>query len=189
MTVITPLPRRGLLGSWDRLVGPGMSRAENALVLSAGGVGSVAATLWAMDAEADWFAVLIAAILGLDVIGGAVCNATDTTKRWYHRPEAAPAHHFGFVVLHVAHVALVAWAFRGSAFDFSYFAVIGGAVVVCSLLVLASPLYLKRPVAAGLYLVALALAFYGVGPTPGVEWFVPALFLKLHIGHLVPERP
>ncbi len=54
--------------------------------------------------------------------------------------------------------------------------------------VLAVPIYLKRAVAAGLYLGAVVLGLYAVTPTPGLEWFIPALFLKLLVSHLVPER-
>ena len=40
-----------------------------------------------------------------------------------------------------------------------------------------------------MYLLGVGLGLYQVGQTLGMEWFIPALFLKLLIGHLVPEVP
>lgn len=180
-------PRAGPLGLWDRFVGPGMRTSETLLVLGASIGGSIAAAVWIHASGGVLVTTLVAALLGLDVIGGAVCNATGTTKRWYHRPEATTADQLAFVAPHLLHIAVVACLLRGPTFDAVYFALIGGWLVVSSSLVVAAPGYLKRPVAAALYLGAMALALYGVGLTPGLEWFAPALFLKLLMGHLVPD--
>lgn len=181
-------PRAGPLGLWDRLVGPGMRPSETLLVLAASVGGSLAAGLWLTASGAGLLTIAVGTLLGLDIIGGAVCNATETTKRWYHRPEATTADHLAFVALHLLHVAAVAWLLRGPAFDGTYFVLIGGWLIASALLVVAAPGYLKRPIAAALYLGAVALALYATGLTSGLEWFVPALFLKLLMGHLVPER-
>lgn len=180
-------PRTGPLGLWDRFVGPGMRMSETLLVIGTAIGGSVAAAVWMHASSGILFTTLVAALLGLDVVGGAVCNATATTKRWYHRPGATTPDHLAFVAPHLLHIAAVAWLLRGPAFDAVYFALIGGWLVASSLFVVAAPGYLKRPVAAALYLGAVALAMYGVGLTPGLEWFAPALFLKLLMGHLVPD--
>lgn len=182
-------PRNGLIGLWDRLIGPGATPAENTLIIISSIIGTLAAALrlWLLGFNSLHLAV--GAVLGFDIIGGVVCNATDTTKRWYHRSEATWIQHITFVSLHLIHVALVSWLFRDpTSFDWNYFGSISSCLLFSAAIVLATPNYLKRPIAAGLYLVAIAIGLYRVGSTPGVEWFVPALFLKLLIGHLVPEQ-
>jgi hypothetical protein len=191
-TELHPLPasasppvRTGLAGVWDRVVGPGATRAENALIVIAsllGGLG-VAASL---AAEKRSMGVIVAAaLIGFDVVGGAVANATTTTKRWYHRPGSSEVHHLGFVSLHLVHVALVAVLFRGG--DLAYFAAVSGYLVAASAVVALTPVELKRPAAAALFAVALLGWTYLLGPTPGLGWFVPLLFMKLLVGHMVPS--
>jgi hypothetical protein len=131
---------------------------------------------------------VLGALIGADVIGGAVCNMTETTKRWYHRPERRPRDHLSFIALHLLHVVAVAWAFRGTGFDVAYALTIGGWLLASAILVLYAPAALRSPLATTLYAVALGLSLYALGPTPGLEWFVPLLFVKLLIGHAVPLR-
>lgn len=184
-----PIPRKGLFGLWDRFIGPGATLAENALILVSSVTGAIAAALRIELLEFDFLQLVAAAVMGFDLIGGAICNATNTTKRWYHRPEVGWVQHMGFILLHLVYVAIAAWLFRDqTGFDWTYFGSIGSSLCVAATIVLAVPYYLKRPVAAGLYLVAIAIGLYGVGLTSGIEWFVPVLFLKLLIGHLVPEE-
>jgi hypothetical protein len=183
------IPRSGLAGAWDRLIGPDATPAENVLIITSCIIGAfvVASRLWSH--EFDGLHVGVGAILGFDIIGGAVCNATDTTKRWYHRPEATWVQHIAFVLPHLIHVAIVSWLFRDPVgFDWNYFGFISSYLLFAAAVVLATPSYLKRPISAGLYLIAIAIGLYRVGSTLGVEWFIPALFLKLLIGHLVPEQ-
>ncbi len=131
---------------------------------------------------------LIGTAIAFDVIGGAVCNATDTTKRWYHRPSARAKDHLGFIALHGVHIAVVAWLFRGDDFDWHFALVLSGWLLVSALIVIRSRPRLKSPVAIALTLAGMATAFHTTGPTPGMEWFVPALFMKLLIGHAVPPQ-
>jgi hypothetical protein len=183
------IPRSGLAGLWDRIIGPGATPAENTLIVISCTVGAiaVASQLWSQDF--DSLHIAVGSVLGFDIIGGAVCNATNTTKRWYHRPEATWIQHIAFVFPHLIHVAIVSWLFRDPvSFDWDYFGSISSYLLFAAAIVLATPIYLKRPIAAGLYLIAIAIGLYRVGSTIGVEWFIPALFLKLLIGHLVPEQ-
>jgi hypothetical protein len=53
----------------------------------------------------------------------------------------------------------------------------------------APPLYLKRPVALGLYVVALLLSLYAFDVPAGLAWFLPVFYLKLLVSHLLPEAP
>ena len=92
-------PRNGLLGSWDRLVGPGMSRGETLLVLAASVSGLVFAGILMSSSGASLLLVGLSALIGFDVVGGAVCNGTPDnaclapsarpdlgSTRWIHRP-------------------------------------------------------------------------------------------------------
>lgn len=182
----TPQPRSGLLGSWDRFVGPGMSAGETVLVIGAGIVGGLCVALHLSALDRAWPVMALGVLIGADIIGGAVCNMTGTTKRWYHRPEQRPRDHLGFIALHLLYVVAVAWAFRGAGFDAIFALVVGGFLIVAASMVVYAPAGLRSPLATALYAVALGLSLYGVGPTPGLEWFVPLLFVKLLIGHATP---
>ena len=178
-------PRVGLLGLWDRLIGPGATPAENTLVVVSSLLGGVLAVLFMSPYNSSTVLLIVGGFLGLDLIGGAVANATNTTKQWYHRPSVGIRRHLAFISLHLTHIAVLAWLFRGG--DIQFFVLFGLVLLTAAGVVLAVPTYLKRPVAAGLYLGAILLSLYAVTPTVGFEWFVPALFLKLLVGHLVPE--
>jgi len=186
MTIAQPRP--GLLGSWDRFVGPGMSAGENVLVIGSAVVGGALVAFHLSLLGLAWPLVVLGAAIGADVIGGAVCNMTETTKRWYHRPEQRPRDHLWFIALHLLHIIAVAWGFRGGGFDVIYAVTVGGWLLASALIVLCAPAALRSPLATTLYLAAFALSLYALGPTPGLEWFVPLLFVKLLIGHAVPMR-
>ncbi|APX12676.1 hypothetical protein BWR18_14015 [Tateyamaria omphalii] len=181
-------PRPGLLGSWDRFVGPGMSRGETLVLLGATLAGGALVAVHLYTLGLPWLLIALGALVAADVIGGAVCNMTETTKRWYHRPEQRRRDHLGFIALHVCHVVIVAWAFRGPGFDSIYALSIGGWLVLSAILVLCAPTVLRSPLATTFFAVALGLSLYALGPTPGFEWFVPLLFIKLLIGHAVPVK-
>lgn len=181
-------PRPGLLGTWDRFVGPGMTAGENALLFIATFAGGALVAAHLSMLGQAWSLVALGALIGADVIGGAVCNMTETTKRWYHRPEQRKRDHLGFIALHLLHVAVVAWAFRGTGFDAIYALTVGSWLLASAIIVLCAPASLRNPVATLLFTVALGLSLYALGPTPGLEWFVPLLFMKLLIGHATPPR-
>ena len=179
-----PRPRPGPLGLWDLLVGPGATSGENTLIVAASLLGAAAAAARLAEHGASGWLIAIGAALGLDIIGGAVANATSATKLWYHRPGATTRRHVLFLLPHAAHVALEAWLFRNG--DWGYFAAVACGLTVAAAIVMATPTRLKRPVAIGLTLAAMGGWYYALGPTPGLEWFVPGLLLKLIAGHLVP---
>jgi hypothetical protein len=159
------------------------------MVVVAGLVGAVFAA-WRVDARLGFsWAVALAALVGFDVVGGAVCNATQTTKRWYARGHNSPRAKLGFVLPHLGYVALVAWLWRGTtSFDTAYFAVFSVILTTGSLAMLATPARLAAPMAFSVFLFALTAIVVSMGLTPGLEWFAPGLLLKLLVGHLVPPQ-
>lgn len=183
-----PEPREGLAGFWDRFAGPGATGAEiwfqmaGALV-----IGAVATWYYFAQRglEAGWAAGIVLVVLAIDLGGGVATNATGAAKRWYHRAEQGWRQHMGFVAMHGVHVGLVAWLLVEDGLVFfilSYGMLLGIAAVI-----LAVPLYLQRPVAMVAYALVLLAAQTPVLAPPGLEWFVPLLFLKLIVSHLLFE--
>ena len=180
-------PRSGWQGNIDRFIGPGATPAELLVQFVPAVAMAIAAPLYAHSISADftgWQLGLIA-FLAFDFMGGVLTNATAAAKRWYHRPGQGWQQHLSFVVLHLVHIAVVAIAFRG--IDWFFFVGISSYLLLAAGMILASPLYLQRPIALGLFTLALLGDRYLIAPTPGLEWFLPLLFLKLLVSHLLKE--
>ena len=182
-------------GKPDFLAGTGATRAERALAWAAGllGAGLYAYFFLKGSYAWAWWQYALAAILAFDVAGGVVANSLNSCKRFYHTPplpdEPRAAfffkNHLFFTALHL-HPLVIALVFDGwLAFGLFWYA----ALLVAARIVLKTPLYLQRPTAFLLILLALLINAYGIAPVPGFEWFIPALFLKIIYGHLVREEP
>lgn len=184
-----PPPRKGFRGALDTFIGPGATRAElvvQGILTILGGMTVIGLALWS---GATWSPVqmVLAGLLALDMVGGIVTNATSSAKRWYHREGQGFWRHFGFTSLHIVHIFLVAWLFRDMDW---HFLVLGSIfLLTAATLILKTPLYLQRPVALFLFAMSLPLTQYAFSPTPGLEWFLPFLFLKLLVSHLLREEP
>ena len=142
-------------------------------------IAAIAAPLYALTLPIDWNPWQLGqiAILGFDLVGGVLTNATAAAKRWYHRPGQGWRQHMIFVCVHLSHIGLVALVFRGM--DWLFFAGVVIYLLAAAGLILRSPLYLQRPITLGLYSLALLGDRYLFAPTPGLEWFLPLFFLKL----------
>ena len=184
-----PVPRAGWRGQLDRFIGPGATPAELALQLVPSVGAAIAASLYASTLPMDWspWQLCLIGILGFDLIGGILTNATAAAKRWYHRPGQSWQQHMTFVTAHLFHIGLVAMLFRGG--DVRFFVGVSSYLLLAAGLILHSPLYLQRPIALGFYSLALLGNLYLFAPTPGLEWFLPLFFLKLLISHLLNEMP
>jgi len=184
-----PAPRTGLLGELDKFIGPGATPAELWIqaIFTLGA--TTALLIYARVAELDWtpLQLTLGALLALDMAGGISTNATSAAKRWYHRAGQGFRQHVGFVALHLVHIFLVAWFFR--ALDWPFFGLFASYLLIATIFILRTPLYLQRPLAFGLFAIAILLNQYAVTPTLGLEWFVPLLFFKLLVSHLLREEP
>jgi len=182
-------PRPGWLGWLDRFAGPEATPAELWIQFLPALGALVVAPAYALTLPIQWTGVQLGliALLGLDLVGGVLTNATLSAKRWYHRPGQGWPQHLSFVALHVVHVFLVAWLFRGG--DWLFFGAGAGYLLGAATVIVFSPRQLQRPVALGLFGIALLGDCYGFTPTPGLEWFVPFFFLKVLVSHLLPEEP
>jgi hypothetical protein len=184
-----PRPRRGWIGRWDAFVGPGATAAEEWLQLLGGLalaalVGLCVALHFPTAPSPIQLVVII--LLALDLSGGIVTNATAPAKRWYHREGQQLRHHLAFVLPHGVHLALTAWLFPGS--PWWWFLLFYGHLIGATLVILAAPLYLQRPIAFLCYAWIVVLSMI-VGSPPGLAWVVPLLFLKLLLSHLLKEAP
>ena len=184
-----PPPRNGLAGAWDRFVGPGATPAEQLLSVIPASLFAVAVVAYAYCQQLDWSMLqyTVAFVLGFDIVGGIVTNATSAAKRWYHRAGRRLPQHFGCAVLHVFYIFLVALLFCPHFFNFFIFHSLY--LVVSALIVLTVSPYLQRSVALLLLSGGILLTLYVATPPAGLEWFPIFLYIKLLVSHLVREEP
>ena len=184
-----PTPRSGLLGWLDRITGPEATTAELLVQFIPPLIFALVAPIYAQTLSVDWTPWQLGCIslLGFDLVGGVLTNATSSAKRWFHRAGQTWQHHLAFVSIHIVHIFLVAILFRGSDWDFCL--IVSSYLIGSSILILQTPLYLQRPIAFGLYGLVLLSNSYLFTPTVGLEWFIPLFFLKILISHLLKEAP
>ncbi|MEO1396402.1 MAG: hypothetical protein AAFV90_26210 [Cyanobacteria bacterium J06634_5] len=182
-----PAPRAGIQGALDRFIGPGATRAELFVQSVPSVLAAIAAYAYALSLPISWtpWQLGLIVIFGFDLAGGVLTNATSAAKRWYHRPGQGWQQHLSFVAVHLFHIGLVALFFRSG--DGLFFGGVSGYLLVATGLILWVPLYLQRPVALGLYGLALIGNLYLLTPITGLEWFLPVFFLKLLVSHLLHE--
>ncbi len=177
----------------DQILGPAATKAEKYLCVG-GAVGAmlVCYVYWKWIGM-SWSVLQhgIAVSLVFDLAGGALVTTAVNAKLWWHRKERVFHHHFAFVASHGIHLALVTIFFKHG--DWTYFGWLYGVLTVGAFIILHMPVYLRRPIAVGFYIVILGLSLTLLRGTPfdpairGMEWFLPLLFLKLWVGYLVPE--
>lgn len=184
-------------GRADALVGTGATGAERALGYGSAAVLAlviVGADLLRADpvAQAGWQVALLA-VFAFDIAGGAVANMLNACKRLYHSPlrteDGAVLRALKnprlFTALHV-HPLLIVLAFGGSLANAAIWYLLLQAAVWG---VLAAALYLRRAVATAVSMLAIVCAPLVLQLGPGLDWVVPALFVKLVLAHAVREEP
>lgn len=177
-------PRKGLLGSWDMVVGPGMSFQETWICLIPTLLATVLIPIYAIINHFGWniWQLLIMAFLAFDLVGGAIVNVSETTKCWHHSPQHNWRYHYGFIAIHL-HPFLVAWLYGGS---WSEATIAYGYLLIATPLILFVPCRLQKSIAITLYLGGLVLSHYLFQGIEGMGWFLPVYFLKLFVSYL-PE--
>lgn len=181
--------RRGWRKIIDPIVGENATITELWLQFIPAILSAIALPYYSLINNVEWniIQIFLAGLLALDLVGGIITNATNSAKQWYHRPSQGFWQHFSFVILHLLHIALVAWIFRGG--DFIFWITVSMYLIIASTIILKTPLTLQRPVAMGFYTIVLLSDCYLFIPTPGLEWFLNLFFLKILISHLVKEKP
>lgn len=182
----------GWSGRLERFMGPGKTRAETVVEVAGGVLGFAALLVLALtdDAVRGWstLQVVLAVILALDLVGGVLTNATNSAKRWYHRPGTGRVRaRLVFVAAHILHLAVVAFVLLPD--DATWWWTHLALLAASSVLIEWVPVEVKRPTAVAALVCAVALG-QAIAPVEGVLSLVPVLFyLKLLVGHLVPEAP
>lgn len=81
---------------------------------------AITAPLYALTLPIDWtpWQLGAIAILGFDLVGGVLTNATAAAKRWYHRPGQGCLQHMAFVSMHLFQLGWWRCCFAG---EIAYF--------------------------------------------------------------------
>ncbi len=184
-------------GRTDGLVGTGATGAERLLGYGTAGVLTAiivgADLMRATPVATAWWQMAVLAFFAYDVAGGAVANMLNSCKRFYHAPRHPREAGLlcvlkdarVFTGIHV-HPIIIAATLGGSVFvSIGWYLALQGAVWVT----LATPLYLRRAAATAWTMVATLVHQFWVPLGPGLEWVIPALFIKMVMGHAVREEP
>ncbi len=186
--VTIPPPRDGLIGEWDKFVGPGAARWENAGTLGFAALGAVTAPALVkrQRPEANPLELAAASAVGLDLGGGTWCNETPSCKRWYHRAGSRGRDRVAFAALHLYPflAELVSGRRQWRSAAVSYSTLVAGAAI----LELASA-EKRRSTAWGLYTIWLAGTSVVAPPPAGYAWLPSVLGFKLLLGHGTPRGP
>jgi len=136
-----------------------------------------------------WWQLLIASYISFDLGGGFMSNSLNSVIRFYETPykegEGKSAKYLKndwiYNGMHF-HPLIVGLVFNN---DWVY--AIGWQVIFFgSLAVVAiTPQYLKRPISRLLTLLAIIISLYFLQSVPGFEWFIPLIFIKMVMGHMV----
>lgn len=183
-------------GKADFLLGTGATKAEQILGWAASLLGVSLYGYLYLTHALNWtgWQYVVAAFIAFDIIGGVVANSLNSCKRFYHTP-AKPGeppftaffkNHLAFSALHI-HPILIAILFGGANYFYGVFWYLF--LMAGTLILIYTPLYLKRPLAFLAIAFALLLNGYVIFPVQGFEWFAPALMIKILYGHLVREEP
>lgn len=183
-------------GRPDGFFGAGATSAERILALTAAivltGAIVLALRMGEYEAASGWRLWLLI-FFAFDVAGGVTANMLNSCKRFYHAPLQPNEHgfiafikgSFNFALLHI-HPMVVAAAFGGALVDGVIWY---GLLLAGTALTLATPLYLRRSMAASIVVFAAIASLYWLPLAPGMEWFIPCLFIKIVLGHAVQEEP
>ncbi|MBE7534249.1 MAG: hypothetical protein HS124_00720 [Anaerolineales bacterium] len=183
-------------GKPDAMFGTGATAREQALVWLFGlsGAAVLGWMAWSRSLPWAWWQYLIFILIALDVLGGVVANSLNACKRFYHAPikpeetgfTARSKNHIIFAVFHI-HTIIAGLVFGSMNWEFGIFWYL--VMLASVVLVLRTPLYLQRPLAMGLIMTAILINQYIFPSVIGLEWLIPALFLKIVYGHVVREEP
>ncbi|MFD7962910.1 hypothetical protein ACFV5J_19085 [Streptomyces zaomyceticus] len=182
----------GFAGRVERFMGPGKTRAESAVEIAGLVVCALllAAGIRTSGAWHAWSGLqcAVVALVGLDLIGGVLTNATNAAKRWYHRPgPGVRRSRLLFVSAHLLHLLAVGLIVLPT--DWRWTLGNGALLLAGAALVEFTPLHLKRPVSMIALTVAVLVNLFWLEVPLVLGWFAPLFFLKLLVCHLVPEAP
>jgi hypothetical protein len=183
-------------GKPDLTVGSDAVRAEKALAYGSALILPALYITWSVTGKLDWsfWQYALAMIIGADVGAGAVANALNSCKRFYHTPQREDEGRLiGLVknplVSSALHIYPILAGLLYGRVDLLYGLGWYVLLMLAAIVVVKAPLYLQRPVAVLILMLAFLLNGYVIAPIQGWEWLAPILFGKIVLGHLVREEP
>lgn len=171
------------------LIAPHATAGEIVLGYGAALCGSGAMIVLALHADLSALQTAVLALMGFDVCGGAVVNATQAAGRRFHHPEQPARRSLLFCAAHI-HTLVLSAIFPIFPMTVAIQFYIG-LVASCTAVRLTPP-HLRSPiayVAATTLLMAwsIALPFTGIVLPPYLAWLFPVMTVKLLLAHLVPR--
>ena len=171
------------------LIAPGATGAETALGYGAALCGSVAMIVLALHADLSVLQTAVLTLMGFDLCGGAVVNATRAAGRRFHCPEQRARRSLLFCAAHI-HILVLAAIFplfsMTTAVQFYIGLVASCAAARCAPPRLRSPIaYATATVLLMTWNIAPPLA--GAVLPPYIAWVLPVMTIKLLLAHLVPR--
>lgn len=178
------------LCSWVRrvdemLISPGATPGERLLGYSAGLFGAAFAAALATRADTALWVIAVVAIVGFDVFGGVVVNATPSGSRRFHGAKTSRWSGFGFVAMHVHPLALV--LLLPEEMPWATAIVVYAGVVLATVLISVAPKFLRQPIAFAAAAILIALTTVMPPPATLIAWVLPLLTVKLLLSHLLPH--
>jgi len=177
---------RGLLKRWERMAGPGWNWIEVVACVIPTAIFAILVPLNAIDRGYHWSALqhIVAAILVIEVCGGAIVFNTPQAKLWIHREGRGFWHFLVFNALHVGPF-VVAYLYYPK-MNWSFALSVYGVMIVTTIVILKVPLRYKG-IAASVVVVSGCRIFEIIeAPPPGFVWFEPVYYMKLLLLHTVP---
>lgn len=166
-----------------QLIAPGATTGEHLLGYGAAAVGAGFAAVLAIGSELPWWTTTALILMGFDLFGGVIVNATASGSRRFHSPERPRWAGLGFVAAHV-HPLILAVLTPTMPWSTASVAYVG--ILLSGLLIILSGT-LRQPVAFAVSAVLIVTLVSIVPAGPAVVWVAPLLVLKLLLAHLLPH--
>lgn len=181
----TATPRATVLGRLDAaLTAPDATGTERTLGYGTALVGAVLALVLAVRADLDVWQVALLTLVGFDLFGGVVVNATASGSRRFHAP-GTPRHRV--VVFTAVHVHPLVVAALVPDLPWPTAVVTYAGVLAAVVLAVLVPDAVRAPVAFAAAALLVALLTTVLAPEPWVAWVGPLLVLKLLLSHALPH--
>ncbi|ASR34248.1 hypothetical protein BAY61_03735 [Prauserella marina] len=178
--MVATVPRRSRLNAV--LVAPGASPAELRLSYGAAVSGLAFAAALALANGLNVLQAGVLLVLGFDLVGGVVVNATTAASRRFHGAGSSRWRPILFVAAH-GHLLVVAALFPGLSWPTAAALYLG--TLASAVLVVLVPPHLRAPVAFAGAAALLILATALLSVPAELAWISPLLTVKLLLAHLL----
>lgn len=169
----------------EALIAPNATPGERAFGYGAAVFGAIFAGALAFSAELNVWISIVLIIVGFDMFGGVVVNATVSGSRRFHVPGTPRWNALGFVACHV-HLLVLALLMPEMPWTTAIVGYVG--LILATIVVTLTPDSFKQPVAFLCAAVLIAITTSVFVPASVVAWVAPILIVKLLLSHLLPHK-